>query len=106
MVRGPLPIVLSNEQRRELEGLIRRRSTPQHLALRARIVVLADDGLGVGDTAARIGYGLWRKGVSQWRARWLASSPGTPVVERRLGCAALGGHPRVSIRRRPPCAAL
>lgn len=94
MAGRPLPIVLSVEERCELEGLIRRRSTPQHLALRARMIVLAADGFGVGETAERIG--VWRKGVSQWRARWLAASPGTPVVERLQDAPRSGAPARIT----------
>jgi putative transposase len=69
MSRQSAPICLSAEERSELEGLIRSHSTPQQLALRARMIVLAADGAGVGETAQRLG--VWRKGVSLWRARWL-----------------------------------
>lgn len=80
MARGSVPIVLSIEERSELEGLIRSHSTAQHLARRARMVVMAADGIGVGETAARLG--VWRKGVSFWRARWLAGDAGESAAER------------------------
>jgi len=70
MARRCPPIGLSCVERSELECLIRSHSTPQHLARRARMIVLAADGVGVGETALRLG--VWRKGVSFWRARWLA----------------------------------
>ncbi len=79
MARHLAPIVLSSTERSELEGLIRSHSTPQQLALRARMIVLADAGVGVGETAQRLG--VWRKGVSFWRARWLASD-GKSAAER------------------------
>ena len=71
---------LSAEERSELERLIRSHSTPQQLALRARMIVLAADGVGVCETAQRLG--VWRKGVSLWRARWLAGGAGEAVAER------------------------
>lgn len=74
------PIVLSDEERSELERLIRSHSAPQQLARRARMIVLLADGAGVGETADELK--VWRKGVSCWRARWLAAASGTPVAER------------------------
>ena len=62
MARRAAPITLSAEERIELERLLRSHSTPQQLALRARMIVLGDDGVGVGETARQLG--VWRKGVS------------------------------------------
>jgi putative transposase len=88
MARRPTPIGLSDEERNELERLVRGHSTPQHLARRARMIVLAAEGLGVGETAERLG--VWRKGVSFWRARWLESK-GTAA--ERLSDAPRSGAP-------------
>ena len=82
-------IVLSIEERSELERLIRSRSTPQHLARRARMIVMAADGVGVGETAQQLG--VWRKGVSFWRARWLAG--GGESAAERLADAPRSGAP-------------
>lgn len=90
MARGSGPIMLSREEQHELERLIRSHSTPQHLARRARMIVLAAEGVGVGETAERLG--VWRKGVSTWRGRWLAAAGGTPVAER-LADAPRSGAP-------------
>ena len=45
-MRGPQPptIDLADAERQELEHLVRRHTTPQQLALRARIVLAAADG--------------------------------------------------------------
>jgi putative transposase len=80
MANRSAAIVLSIEERSELERLIRGRSTPQHLAHRARMIVLAADGVGVGESAQRLG--VWRKGVSTWRARWLAGGENNSAAER------------------------
>ena len=88
MARRPTPITLSDEEQAELERLIRSHSTPQQLACRARMIVMAGAGIGVGETAQRLG--VWRKGVSFWRARWLASS-GTAA--ERLADAPRSGAP-------------
>ena len=83
------PIALSPEERTELERLIRSHSTPQHLARRARMIVMAADGIGVGETAERLG--VWRKGVIFWRARWLAG--GGESAAERLADAPRSGAP-------------
>jgi hypothetical protein len=57
---------LSPEGHSELERLERCASTPQAVARRARMILMAEDGAGVGKTAERLG--MWRKTVSQWRA--------------------------------------
>jgi len=90
MARRSAPISLSCEERSALEGLIRSHSTPQQLARRARMIVLAADGVGVGETAQRLG--VWRKGVSFWRARWLAPGAGASAAQR-LGDAPRSGAP-------------
>jgi putative transposase len=90
MARRPAPITLSAEERIELERLLRSHSTPQQLALRARMIVLGDDGVGVGETARQLG--VWRKGVSFWRARWAGGSSGKSAAER-LADAPRSGAP-------------
>ena len=89
----PTPIILSEAERSELEGLIRGHSTPQHLARRARMIVMAADGIGVGETAERLG--VWRKGVSFWRARWLAGG-GESAAERLCDAPRSGAPPTIT----------
>ena len=62
------PLELTMEQRQELAALARAHSTPQKLAERARIILLAADGTSVTGTAQQLG--LWRKTASFWRKRW------------------------------------
>ena len=61
-------IQLSAEQEAALSGLVRAHSTPQKLAERARIILLAAAGKGMGETAEALG--IWRKTVRHWRRRW------------------------------------
>jgi putative transposase len=56
------PLELTTEQRQELTVLSRAHSTPQKLAERVRIVLLAADGVSVTGTARRLG--IWRKTAS------------------------------------------
>ena len=68
---GPRPpsVKLTAEERRELEGLVRRHTTAQQLALRARIVLLAADGLNNSEIARQLA--LEPDTVRLWRQRWL-----------------------------------
>jgi transposase len=91
MPRRAAAIDLSPEERETLERLCRCASTQQALARRARMILLAADGVGVCETALLLC--VWRKTVSQWRARWLAGS-GTPAsVTERLSDAPRSGAP-------------
>jgi transposase len=75
-----LSIRLSPDHERELKALVRTHSTPQKLAERARIVLHASAGLGVSETAERLG--IWRKTASQWRRRWREAAASASVAER------------------------
>ena len=59
MPRLATPIELAPEEQAELERLLRCSSTPQSLALRARIILMAGEGAGVVETAGRLGTSLW-----------------------------------------------
>src|ERR1039457_4700968 len=63
------PLVLSEDERRTLENWVKRRSTAQGLALRARIVLACAQGGSNTAVAARLGVSF--KTVSRWRARFL-----------------------------------
>lgn len=73
-------VQLSAEHERELTDLVRAHSTPQKLAERARIVLLAAAGLGVEETARQLG--IWRKTAGHWRRRWRDAAPSTGVAAR------------------------
>lgn len=90
MGRRASKIELSVAERHGLEDLIRTRSTPQQLALRARMVVLAADGLSVRETSERLG--VWRKTVSEWRQRWLSRGREAGIPDR-LSDRPRGGAP-------------
>jgi transposase len=70
------PVELSDVERSALEGMVRRRSTPQALALRARIVLacaeLDDEGLPVSTKPVAEELGVTRQTVANWRRRFLA----------------------------------
>jgi len=64
------PLVLTADERRTLENWVKRRSTEQGLAQRARIVLACAAGGSNVAVAARLGVNY--KTVSRWRARFLA----------------------------------
>ena len=64
------PLVLTDEERRVLEGWARRRKTAQALALRSRIVLACAAGESVSAVAA--GLGVSRATAGKWRSRFLA----------------------------------
>jgi putative transposase len=86
--------VLSGEERAALERLVRAHTTGQQLAVRARIVLLAADGLSTS-AAARV-LGLDAGTARQWRARWRRSRHvplGELGVAERLADAPKPGAP-------------
>jgi transposase len=64
-------IVLSDEERAELSGLVRSKLTSVRLSQRARIVLLAADGAQNKDIAKQLGIG--RVQVARWRERFAQS---------------------------------
>ena len=61
-------VVLSGDERRQLQAWARRPTSAQALAQRSRIVLLAADGLKNTEIAARLG--LSRDTAATWRARY------------------------------------
>src|SRR6266581_6558647 len=68
------------EQREALEQLVRSHSTPQQLAMRARLILCAADGVGVRESARELD--VWPKTVRYWRRRWRQAADGQSVAER------------------------
>lgn len=75
-----LPVVLPPGHGRELTELVRAHSTPQKLAERARILLLAAAGLGADETARRLG--IWRETAGRWRRRWRDADTAASVAAR------------------------
>ncbi len=62
-------IELKAEERLGLETLIRRHTTPQQLARRSRIILLAAEGLNNAQIAGQLDVNL--NTVRRWRQRWM-----------------------------------
>lgn len=95
-VRGPKPqpVCLSDLERTALTQLARRPSTPQQLALRARIVLAAADGLNNAQIARDLDITVVT--ARTWRTRWLvcaAASLEDLPIEERLSDAPRSGKP-------------
>jgi putative transposase len=62
------PVEVTAEERAELERLVRRHTTGQQLAERARIVLRAAEGLNNSEIARAMGVDV--DTVRKWRGRW------------------------------------
>jgi putative transposase len=74
-MRGPKPpqIELSEQEREELEKLIKRHTVGQQIALRARIILAAGAGKNNSEIGREMGVSLDM--VRLWRGRWLLLAP-------------------------------
>lgn len=89
---GPKPpeIVLSREQRRDLERLVSAHKTAQALVRRARVVLLAAMGYSNTDIAEQVPMDV--EAVGLWRHRWAALC-GIPLADMDV-TARLADAPR------------
>lgn len=85
--KSPYTVSLSSEQRRELEARARRYTLPYREVVRAKIVLMAADGLGNDEIAWRLD--TRREIVSKWRKRFFEQ--GLAGLEERPR----GGRPPV-----------
>ena len=95
-MRGPKPLALTltDAERQALDQLVRRHTTPQQLALRARIILAADTGLNNAQIARLLAVQV--DTVRLWRSRWLALAPVSLAdlpLEERLTDAPRSGKP-------------
>jgi putative transposase len=85
------PLNLSESERAALEKLLRRSSTSQQIAMRAKIILRAAAGEGHGKISRALGI---TKDTSRlWRNRWLELRDGETPVEARLEDAVRCGKP-------------
>src|SRR5262245_7155406 len=86
----PPPIEVTGEERAELERLVRRHTTGQQLAERARIVLLMAEGLNNSEVARAVDVDV--DTVRKWRGRWRRIRE-VPVAELSVA-ARLADAPR------------
>lgn len=88
-MRGPKPsytITLTETEAKELEHLVRAHTTPQALALRARIILLAHGHPEHSNQQLASATGTTDRTVRKWRGRW--------VQIHQLADATRSGAPR------------
>lgn len=68
MMKAAMAIVVSDEQRAMLEGMVRSQTIDVRAARRARIVLLAGEGIGDREIARQLGIG--RIQAARWRGRF------------------------------------
>ena len=80
MQKGPKPaeLMLSEQERKELEALVRRHSTPQQVAKRAGIVLAAAEGKRNAEIARELEVSV--DTARTWRGRWIGLQP-VPLSE-------------------------
>jgi transposase len=99
-MRGPKPpaLELTVEERRDLEALIRRHTTAQQVALRARMIVAAAEGQNNSQIARALGVHV--ETVRLWRTRWLglraANLEDLPIAERLTDAPRPGAPARIT----------
>ena len=71
MQKGPKPaeLTISREERKDLEELVRRHSTPQQLAKRGRMILGAAEGKSNAEIARELSVSV--DTVRSWRMRWI-----------------------------------
>jgi hypothetical protein len=85
--RSPFVIELTKGERAELEARVKEHTSPYRDVMRAKIVLLASEGLGNDSIAARLS--MPRQIVSKWRRRFYTQRVTTQVAKRRIkpaGC--------------------
>ena len=95
-MKGPKPpaVALSEAERQGLDKLVKAHGTPQQIALRARIILTASQGLNNEQVGRELHVGVDM--VRHWRVRWLAGQaiPLTELsVEERLHDLPRAGKP-------------
>ena len=78
---APKSLILSECERQELEKLLNRHSTPQQIALRAKIILLAAQGNNNREIGRELNVSRFM--ARRWRNRWLElSQRSIPIIER------------------------
>lgn len=68
----PTPIQIVENEREELEKIANKRTESHQLVVRSKIILLASEGKGIGETVRALGVN--KLTVLLWRRRWLERS--------------------------------
>jgi putative transposase len=79
---APRPIQLTEAQRKELQQLVNRHTTPRQIALRAQIICWLCGGKNHRQIAKELN--ISRDMARTWRERWLESRERQVAIEKRL----------------------
>jgi transposase len=95
------------EDREELRRLMRDRNTPQKVVWRARIVLLAGNGMGALDVAAEVGTSVLT--VRRWRRRYrdkgvagLLKDATRPARKKSLSAQMINKVVNMTLHEKPP----
>jgi putative transposase len=88
---APPALNLEDSERQQLQQLVNRHNTPQQLALRASIILLADEDHNHREIARELN--ISRDMARLWRTRWLISAEKDIAVDARLQDAERSGAP-------------
>lgn len=88
---APKPLKLASDEREQLQQLIKGHNTAQQLALRARIILLADAGKNHREIARTLQ--ISHQMARLWRNRWLATQSTQKNVVQRLQDEERSGAP-------------
>jgi len=87
----PEPVKLSESEHDGLQRLVNKHTTPQQIALRARIILLAAEGLNHRQIGRELK--ISRDMARTWRRRWIDSADSEISTEKRLQDASRSGRP-------------
>ena len=92
---APKPVKLDEKERKELEKIVARHSTPQQVVKRGKIVLLASEGSNHRTIARELG--ISREMARLWRERWIElKQKDIPVKERLLDAERPGSPTKFS----------
>ncbi|MEH2115086.1 helix-turn-helix domain-containing protein [Nostoc sp.] len=94
----PKILNLSDGEREQLQQLLNRHNTPQQIALRAKIILMASVGQNHRQIARNLDIN--RQTVRLWRNRWWESEgKELPIVQRLQDSERVGARPKFSMEQ-------
>ena len=87
-------IILTDQHRKELKDIVRKRSSTQAFVLRANIILAAAKGTSLRASAKLLKCN--RETVTLWRKHWIQRSDDLPTIERLKEAERPGAPPKFS----------